>query len=785
MTIKKVNIIAFGGLKNISLDFSDRFNCIYGENEDGKTTIMSFIKMMFYGNEHGGSQISKNIRKKYTPWDGSQMAGSVEFEINGRNYRLEREFKASNASDRVTLTDLDLGVKEAVPGDIGKKLFGLSNAAFERSIFIGQLGFPSGDPAAESEINARLSNIISSGDEQISYEKVKSRLETARYVIISKSGRTGEYPKNIQKISELKERLDSSVSAQKRYYEGKEKLLSHISKTNELAKKAENLKEKLSKEQDIRNANKLRELLAAKAELDRVNESLKLNDGTLADEDFKRKLQFCISKIEKAKQQIKQKQFEADSAKNQIEAIQNAQKNFAEDSPEKIAQELNELNEGLEKLKAKKADIEQKIATSRLNLSDSKVIKKKFNLPLLIAGILLIILSVIPAAAKNIPLFLILAAAGLVTALLGFIVKPSDNKRIRQINEELAALEAELSSLTAEQAKITEQITEKRTRLETINLALNSNSEVIEKLHDQMVACEGDIEKLEALKNEYNTQLMALVQKLGTDTENIDEILQRLNENSAKQREIKQQINFLLRDLNSISYEKAEKKLKEIENSTTELSADFPQMKAEYEKIQAEITERRSAEAAAAAELKNLISNCENPEKLEKELAEIQKTAKAQKEFCDAADIALEVLLESFAQLRQSFGSKLEKTAAEIFSKLTNNRYGRMTISKSFDINVEESGTPLSRESDFLSSGTVDQAYLSLRLAISKLLSDKTVLPVFLDDALTQYDDKRMQNAINFLKELSSNGQIIMFTCHKSICDYAADVGSTIINLKN
>ena len=132
MKINKINIIAFGGLKNFSLDFNSGFNCIFGENEHGKTTILSFIKMMFYGSERAGSQISKNIRKKYTPWDGSQMAGSIEFENNGRKFRLEREFRSSNTTDKVSLTDLSLGEKQTVSGDIGTKLFGLSAAAFDQ-----------------------------------------------------------------------------------------------------------------------------------------------------------------------------------------------------------------------------------------------------------------------------------------------------------------------------------------------------------------------------------------------------------------------------------------------------------------------------------------------------------------------------------------------------------------------------------------------------------------------------------------------------------------------------
>ena len=68
MKIKSLNIASFGGLKNKQIDFGDNFNIVYGNNENGKTTIMNFVKMMFYGTERGSGQISKNLRKKYTPW---------------------------------------------------------------------------------------------------------------------------------------------------------------------------------------------------------------------------------------------------------------------------------------------------------------------------------------------------------------------------------------------------------------------------------------------------------------------------------------------------------------------------------------------------------------------------------------------------------------------------------------------------------------------------------------------------------------------------------------------
>ena len=212
MKINSIYISAFGGIKNLKLDFNDGFNVILGNNEQGKTTVMSFIKMMFYGSERASAQISKNIRKKYTPWDGSAMAGSIDFEHSGKRYRLEKEFRSSNSTDKATLCDLDFGTRQAVGSDIGTKFLGLSSAAFDRSVFIGQFGYPENDSAAEGEINSKLSNIASTGEEDVSFEKVAGRLQKAKLALMSKSGKAGEYDKNIKLCTELKQRIEKATA---------------------------------------------------------------------------------------------------------------------------------------------------------------------------------------------------------------------------------------------------------------------------------------------------------------------------------------------------------------------------------------------------------------------------------------------------------------------------------------------------------------------------------------------------------------------------------------------
>ena len=132
MLIKRLELRSFGKFKNKTVALSDGFNLIYGGNGAGKTTIMDFIRLMFYGRcgSDRSRDISKSPRKKYMPWDGSPMSGAAEFEYAGRTYLLSRTFGKTPSADSVTLFDVTRG--ENLPIDdinfkdsIGARFFGM------------------------------------------------------------------------------------------------------------------------------------------------------------------------------------------------------------------------------------------------------------------------------------------------------------------------------------------------------------------------------------------------------------------------------------------------------------------------------------------------------------------------------------------------------------------------------------------------------------------------------------------------------------------------------------
>ena len=225
MKINSIYISAFGGLKDFTLDLEDGLNVIYGENENGKSTVAAFIKAMFYGTGKKTQQLSTSIRQKYTPWDSSLMGGRIYFENDGKRYCLEREFRKSDSTDRMMLTDLDSGEAQAISENIGPKFFGVGDKAFERSMFIGSTGAFSADADAVGELNARLSNIAFTGDEDVSYRKISKRIEDAKLKIISKNGRGGSLNEEKANLIRLQERFSAADAAVNRRREYSEILL--------------------------------------------------------------------------------------------------------------------------------------------------------------------------------------------------------------------------------------------------------------------------------------------------------------------------------------------------------------------------------------------------------------------------------------------------------------------------------------------------------------------------------------------------------------------------------
>lgn len=130
-----------------------------------------------------------------------------------------------------------------------------------------------------------------------------------------------------------------------------------------------------------------------------------------------------------------------------------------------------------------------------------------------------------------------------------------------------------------------------------------------------------------------------------------------------------------------------------------------------------------------------------------------------------AIDLAQETMTELSSSIRDSFGLHLNKTASDLISGITGGIYTSMSIDENLNafMNTKTKLVPI----DQVSSGTMDQIYLALRLAAARLIQgDKEQMPLIFDDSFVLYDDERLRSALKWLAS-SYQGQIILFTCHQ------------------
>ena len=99
-------------------------------------------------------------------------------------------------------------------------------------------------------------------------------------------------------------------------------------------------------------------------------------------------------------------------------------------------------------------------------------------------------------------------------------------------------------------------------------------------------------------------------------------------------------------------------------------------------------------------------------------------------------------------------------------ARLTGDRYPAVSLSRELEGAVRTEDGVLPRSALYLSRGTADQLYLAVRLAVCQLCLPERP-PIFLDDALSAFDDRRLELALELLHELSGEQQILLFTCQK------------------
>lgn len=359
------------------------------------------------------------------------------------------------------------------------------------------------------------------------------------------------------------------------------------------------------------------------------------------------------------------------------------------------------------------------------------------------------------------------------------------NLYVEKQNLKIREKEAQISVLNIDLAKENYLINEKY-----INNMLEASeardiNEVIlmfakyEEVNKEVLALKIDIEKEEKSIEKLSNELSIREKRIRESLDNIGLSDIELSEVEEKLLELKEKLKQredILKSLESINaaYE-ALTKDKDIESIKEELK-DIINENINYSySSEEEIDNQVSIKSNDLIEIEKEIKDVENylnnrfigkrtiPQ-IEEEINEVKDKIKKLELLLKACEIAIENMNETIREVRGNFGSVLNSNVIDYFKKITNNEYSDVMVADSYDMKVRKGKEILLGGA--LSNGTNDQLYLSLRLSFIDMIYKGVEYPLIVDEAFVQYDDFRIERALDML--LSTDfAQLIIFTCQQ------------------
>lgn len=151
----------------------------------------------------------------------------------------------------------------------------------------------------------------------------------------------------------------------------------------------------------------------------------------------------------------------------------------------------------------------------------------------------------------------------------------------------------------------------------------------------------------------------------------------------------------------------------------------------------------------------------EDMEEEEREIRDAMAEPSIYEEEIQAIQIAMQVIADIAITMQKEISHRLKQKVSEILCELTEGRYRKVTMTEKFEVELHTEDTCLSLYQ--VSSGTVEQVYFALRMAVMDILCKEEELPVLLDEIFAMYDEKRMSRALQWLHK--NRRQVLIFTC--------------------
>lgn len=721
----------FGKLEKARLEPGPGLTLIHAPNEGGKSTWAAFWRAMLYGidtrdRDKKGYLADKN---RYQPWSGAPMEGEVELDYEGRDITIRRGPRGNTPFG--SFSAVYTGTQEPVPGltaaNCGELLTGVGAEVFTRSAFLGDGNL---SLTAAPELERRIAALVSSGEEDVSFSQAMERLKTwknRRQVNRS----VGEIPKlegELEQVRDSLSRLEEAAALAARL-EGEHAALARTREGLERQAEAHRLlaRHKL----DRRYAQAEEEYQSARKQLD--NLETELSARPIPDREALKKAQGELQYLKALDEEIKQgepalKEAEEASAKAKEEAKDGHFPDMTGDEAvAKAAAECAEYQVGADKAK--------------------KLKKWSSFLHLLgLLGLIFFLLwgiaqAIIPCLWLGVGLYALLVSASL---LMLFRSKAAKKQAEAILNRYGVQTPEELTALA-------------QSYLERCQAA--------EKAAHQVEVVRNAVTERQSKRDETKSNLLDFVHAFAPEVKDLFGCSAAVSRALGMEHEL------------ALARERAQERRRrlddlEAQGAGHETGDHIPELPVpdmgpeETDRALARAAERLEQVSAQLNQARGTLQAMGDPAVLSARKERLEEKLSRKRLELDALNLAMDALTQANALLQERFSPELNRLTGQYMARLTGDKYPAVSLTRELEGFVRDADGVLPRSALYLSRGTADQLYLALRLAVCRLcLPEKP--PILLDDALTSFDDARLEAALELLWELSGEQQLLLFTCQK------------------
>lgn len=346
-------------------------------------------------------------------------------------------------------------------------------------------------------------------------------------------------------------------------------------------------------------------------------------------------------------------------------------------------------------------------------------------------------------------------------------------QRLQKLDEHIQSQKEQLSMLSGKQR---EWFAELKSILGSFDIPVTEPSEAVfilknlldkerkkqilfQELKKKLQALQADVLFHENEQKEINAHISQLLKAADVETE---EAFRKKAELYAEAEKLKARLNLLESQVDP-------DQLVPDFQTVGELKGEIAALKESIEKDEQKLDRFRHQLASLAQEIRFLENGGTYTEHLHQFYhmrSILNEDAKKWAELA-AAKAILKKTLQKYQEER--FPQAMQK-AAEFFTMLTDGEYRRLYLQGDGNLVVERKDRTVFTPAE-MSKGTGEQLYTAIRLGLIYVLREEFPFPIFIDDGFVNFDKKRTQRVLKLIKQVSSDTQVLLFTCHPHLIE--------------